>query len=97
MTQWVCPADALTASGEFRFLFFFQQMGTVLHYDQRHFFSALWLHGFGGFPHLVMAREDVAEVLARRIVEGQMSESQALELARKWFWENQIELYRLEV
>ena len=49
------------------------------------------------YGHLVMAREDVAEVLARRIVAKQMSESQALDLARKWFWENPIELYRLEV
>ena len=49
------------------------------------------------YGHLVMAREDVAEVLARRIERGQMSESRALDLARKWFWDNPVELYRLEV
>lgn len=49
------------------------------------------------YGHLVIAREDAAEVLARRIVAKQMSESQALDLARKWFWENPIELYRLDV
>jgi predicted TIM-barrel fold metal-dependent hydrolase len=47
------------------------------------------------YGHLVMAREDIARVLARRIMEGQMTESQALELARKWFWDNPRELYRL--
>lgn len=47
--------------------------------------------------HLVMAREDIARVLARRIVEGQMTEAQALGLARKWFWDNPRELYRLSV
>ena len=49
------------------------------------------------YGHLVMAREDVAEVLARRIREKQMSETQALGLARKWFWDNAKELYRLDV
>lgn len=47
------------------------------------------------YGHLVMAREDVAEVLVRRIVGGQMTETQALDLARKWFWENPKQLYRL--
>ncbi len=49
------------------------------------------------YGHLVMAREDIAEVLARRIRAGQMNESQALELARKWFWDNPKELYNLDV
>ena len=48
------------------------------------------------YGHLVMAREDVAEVLARRIERGQLSESQALDLVQKWFWDNPRELYRLE-
>jgi predicted TIM-barrel fold metal-dependent hydrolase len=47
------------------------------------------------YGHLVMAREDVAEVLARRIAAKQMTETQALDLARKWFWENPRELYSL--
>jgi hypothetical protein len=42
-----------------------------------------------------MAREDVARVLARRIQTGQMTETQALDMARGWFWENPKELYRL--
>jgi len=48
------------------------------------------------YGHLVMAREDVARVLARRIEDGQMTESQALGLAAKWFVENPIALYRLK-
>jgi predicted TIM-barrel fold metal-dependent hydrolase len=62
--------------------------------------------GFGGdynfavekvYGHLVMAREDIARVLARRIERGQMSEDQALGLARKWLWDNPKELYRLDL
>ena len=49
------------------------------------------------YGHLVMAREDIAHVLAARIVEKQMTESQALDIARKWFWENPKELYRLDL
>jgi hypothetical protein len=44
-----------------------------------------------------MAREDIAHVLAARIVEKQMTESQALDIARKWFWENPKDLYRLNL
>ena len=46
---------------------------------------------------LAMAREDVARVLAERIEEGQMTEPQALSLARQWFFDNAVELNRLEV
>jgi len=49
------------------------------------------------YGHLAMAREDIAAVLARRIRAGQMTEEQALELARKWFWDNPKELYKLHV
>jgi predicted TIM-barrel fold metal-dependent hydrolase len=49
------------------------------------------------YGHLVMAREDIATVLAGRIASGQMSESQALELAKKWLWDNPKELYRLAI
>jgi len=49
------------------------------------------------YGHLVMARENIAEVMARRIREGLLSESQALELARKWFWDNPKSLYGLDV
>jgi len=47
------------------------------------------------YGHLVMAREDVARALAKRVQAGRMSEHEALETARKWFWHNPIELYRL--
>jgi predicted TIM-barrel fold metal-dependent hydrolase len=49
------------------------------------------------YGHLTMARQDIAKVLANRIVENQMTEDQALELARRWFWDNPKELYRLKV
>jgi hypothetical protein len=49
------------------------------------------------YGHLVMAREDIAEVLARRIERGTLSESRALELARQWFWDNPRQLYGLKV
>ncbi|HPD14202.1 MAG TPA: amidohydrolase family protein [Planctomycetota bacterium] len=48
------------------------------------------------YGHLVMAREDVARVLARRIADGQMTAAQALALARQWFVENPKALYRLK-
>lgn len=48
------------------------------------------------YGHLVMAREDIACVLARRIMDKQMTELQALALARKWLWENPKALYQLE-
>lgn len=47
--------------------------------------------------HLRMAQEDVAEVLAERVAAGLMNEEQALAVAKKWFWSNPIEAYRLEV
>jgi uncharacterized protein len=62
--------------------------------------------GFGGdyflpvenvYGHLVMARENIAEVLSRRIGAGLMTESQALGVARKWFWDNPIACYRLQL
>jgi len=62
--------------------------------------------GFGGdyatpvekvYGHLVMAREDIAAVLARRIERGSVSEDEALSLARQWLWDNPKELYRLKV
>lgn len=62
--------------------------------------------GFGGdyiepvekvYGHLVMARESIAEVLTRRIVRKQMSEDQALGIARKWLWDNPKQLYNLKL
>ena len=49
------------------------------------------------YGHLVMAREDIARVLARRIERKQMTEDQAIGLARKWLWDNPVDLYRLKV
>lgn len=62
--------------------------------------------GFGGdyrtpvekvYGHLVMARENIAHVLAARIEEGLMSRDDALEVSQKWFFETPKTLYRLEV
>jgi len=62
--------------------------------------------GFGGdycdpvektYGHLVMAREDIAHVLARRVEEGLMDRDDAAVLARKWFYENPKGLYGLDV
>ncbi len=49
------------------------------------------------YGHLVMAREDVARVLARRIEQGGMNESQALDIVKQWFWDNPIALYNLNL
>ncbi len=49
------------------------------------------------YGHLVMARQAIAAVLARRIQEGQMTQAQAVDLARQWFWDNPKELYRLNL
>jgi predicted TIM-barrel fold metal-dependent hydrolase len=48
------------------------------------------------YGHLVMAQEDIAEVLARRVAEKQMTETQAIDLAHRLFWENPVELYQLK-
>lgn len=47
------------------------------------------------YGHLFMARENVARVLAARVGKGCFTETEALDLARRWFWRNPIELYRL--
>lgn len=60
--------------------------------------------GFGGdyglpvekvYGHLVMAREDIARVLARRVEDGDFNEETAIQLAHKWLYENPTELYGL--
>lgn len=60
--------------------------------------------GFGGdyglpvekvYGHLVMAREDIARVLARRVEDGDFNEETAIQLAHKWLYENPAELYGL--
>ena len=49
------------------------------------------------YGHLVMARENVAKVLGSRIEEGLLSESDALEIAKMWFFDNARELYQLQI
>ena len=62
--------------------------------------------GFGGdyalpvekvLGHLMMAREDIAVVLGRRMDAGLMNRDEALGIIRKWLWDNPKELYRLDV
>lgn len=62
--------------------------------------------GFGGdyqkpvekvYGHMVMARECMSRVLCRRIERGEMTETQALDMARQWLWDNPRELYKLDV
>lgn len=48
------------------------------------------------YGHLVMARENIARVLAQRIERGLMDEDEALEVAHNWFYENPVALYRLD-
>ncbi len=42
-------------------------------------------------------REDVARVLGRRVKEGFMTENEAVELAKMWFYESPRNLYQLKV
>jgi hypothetical protein len=46
---------------------------------------------------LVLARRNVARALARRVAEKEMTEAEALDIARKWFYRNPKELYQLNV
>jgi predicted TIM-barrel fold metal-dependent hydrolase len=49
------------------------------------------------FGHLVMARENIAKVLGGRVDEGFITEEEAISIAKKWFYENPKELYRLKI
>ncbi|MFC1737281.1 amidohydrolase family protein [Candidatus Hydrogenedentota bacterium] len=48
------------------------------------------------YGHLVMARENIAFVLAGRVEEGLMSEENAVKIARKWFFSNPGRLYGID-
>jgi predicted TIM-barrel fold metal-dependent hydrolase len=48
------------------------------------------------YGHLVVARENIASVLGGRVEAGMMKESEAVEIARRWFLTNAVELYRLK-
>ena len=47
------------------------------------------------YGHLVMARENIAHVLASRIEEGLMDNAEAILIARKWLLDNPRVLYGL--
>ncbi len=49
------------------------------------------------YGHLVMAREDIARVLAGRVHRHELTDTEALVLARRWFWDNPRDLYGLKV
>jgi predicted TIM-barrel fold metal-dependent hydrolase len=62
--------------------------------------------GFGGdysrpvekvYGHLVMAREDIATVLGRRVDRGLMGSDEAAVIARKWLWDNPKSLYKMDL
>ena len=62
--------------------------------------------GFGGdysrpvekvYGHLVMAREDIATVLGRRVDRGLMSSDEAIVIAQKWLCDNPKNLYKLSL
>jgi len=64
------------------------------------------ISGFGGdygkpvekvYGHLQMAKEDIAEVLARRVADQRMTVGQAVSLGKMMLYDNPKELYRLEV
>jgi len=48
------------------------------------------------YGHLVMAREDIARVLGRRVQDGLMTENEAVDIAKMWFHDNPKQLYRLK-
>ena len=48
------------------------------------------------YGHLVMAREDIAMVLGRRVEQGLMTEDQAVAVAHRWFYDNPKEAYGLK-
>jgi hypothetical protein len=47
------------------------------------------------YGHLVMARENISEVLGNRIEEGLLTENEAVGIAKRWFYDNPKELYQL--
>ncbi|NLE43713.1 MAG: hypothetical protein GX620_03230, partial [Chloroflexi bacterium] len=48
------------------------------------------------YGHLVMAREAVSAALAARVVADEMDMEYALHLARLWFYENPMRIYKLD-
>ena len=62
------------------------------------------IHGFGGdfifvegtYGHAVIARREIARVLAEKVEEGRFSEKQAVGIARRLLRENALESFRVE-
>ncbi len=48
------------------------------------------------YGHLSMAQENVAAGLARMVADRRMTVERAIEIARMWFWDNPVRIYRLE-
>jgi hypothetical protein len=62
--------------------------------------------GFGGdyrrcvenvYGHLVIARENIARALGRRVERGLLSMDQAVGITHSWLWDNPVDLYRLSL
>lgn len=49
------------------------------------------------YGHFIVAKENASRVLARMIADGRVSTTQAVTIAKAWFYENPRELYELEV
>lgn len=49
------------------------------------------------YGHLVMAKEDISRVLAKRLEDGTLKEKQAEYMIKKWFRDNPVELYSLDL
>jgi len=49
------------------------------------------------YGHLTMAKEDIAGVLAKRIENGRLKEEQAEYMIKRWFRDNPVELYNLNL
>jgi predicted TIM-barrel fold metal-dependent hydrolase len=49
------------------------------------------------YGHLMMARENVVKVLGKRIKERLLTENEAIDIAKKWFYNNPKELYNLDI
>jgi predicted TIM-barrel fold metal-dependent hydrolase len=49
------------------------------------------------YGHLLMARENIVKVLGKRIKEKLLTENEAIDIAKKWFYNNPKELYKLDI
>jgi len=48
------------------------------------------------YGHLSMAQENVATALARLVLDGRMTEDEAVDVAKMWFWDNPVKIYKLD-